>query len=277
MKSPAQIATLLASVVALVLARPAGAQQAPQPDLGSAAPAAQEENSGQDPTRPVTRVDLRLKYQDNPGGRDAELLTLRADKPFVLAGGWKVSTRADLPFVRNNAISADNIDGDHEIGFGDVLLQALVITPPHGKAGFAFGTQLILPTGTKDQFTSGKWQLGPTVAAVYQLPEVSPGSFVALLVRDSFSFAGDHDRPGSNVLSVQPIFNAALPDKWFLTFGPEAKFNTRDQWKLFVPFDVTVGTKLDPRTVVSLQADVPIINEFKQYDWQAEFRIGFFF
>lgn len=257
--------------ISLMLAFPAHAQ-APAPDSAS-----HEENTGQDPTRPVTRVDVRLKYQDNPGGFDAELLTLRADKPLMFDSGWKLSTRIDLPFVRNNVVSLDNLDGDHEAGLGDVLVQALFISPPHGKATFGFGTQLIMPTGTQDQFTTDKWQLAPSALAVYQLPEISRGSFVGVLVKDTFSFAGDDDRLNINVASIQPIFNWTLPDKWFLTFAPEAKFNTKDDWKLFLPFDVTIGKKISPTTVVSLQTDVALVDEFKQYDWQTEFRIGFFF
>lgn len=237
---------------------------------------AKEENSGQDPTKPITRIDLRLKYVDNSGGSENQLLTLRGDKPFLLGSGWKLSTRADLPIVRSNVVTAGNLAGSYKLGVGDVLVQALFIAPPTGLTDFAFGTQLILPTGSDDQFTSGKWQLAPTAAVVRQLPTISKGTFVAFLVRDSFSFAGKNDRQKINVVSLQPIFNWQLPRQWFLTFSPEAKFNTRDNWKLFLPFDATVGRKIGPRTVVSLQGDVALIDEFKQYDWQVEFRVGFF-
>jgi len=263
--------SVLSVSIACGLATAAHAQAAPP------GPDAHEENTGQDPTRPVTRVDVRLKYQDNPGGFDAELLTLRADKPFMFDSGWKLSTRIDLPFVRNNVPSLDNLDGNHEAGLGDVLVQALFISPPHGKATFGFGTQLIMPTGTQDQFTTGKWQLAPSALAVYQLPEISRGSFVGMLVKDTFSFAGDDDRLDINVASAQLIFNWALPDKWFLTFSPEAKFNTKDDWKMFLPFDMTIGKKVNARTVVSLQTDIALVDEFEQYDWQTEFRVGFFF
>jgi hypothetical protein len=267
--------TKLAPLVAaglypLIIARRAIAQQSVE-----AAPA-QEENSGQDPTRPVTRVDVRLKYQDNPGGFEDQILTVRADKPFLLGGGWKLSTRGDIPILRSNTATPENLSGHYKLGLGDILIQALFVTPPHGKAAFAFGTQMIVPTGTDDQFTTGKWQLAPTAAAVYQLPEISRGTFVALLVRDTFSFAAKNDRARINVLSVNPIFNWQLRNAWFLTLGPEAKFNARDHWKLFVPFDATMGKKIGPRTVISLQGDVGIIKEFPQYDWQVEFRVGFF-
>jgi hypothetical protein len=249
----------------------ASAQVEPAP-----ASAAAEENSGQDPTRPVTRLDLRLKSQANPGASESQFLTIRVDKPFELGAGWKLNTRVDVPIGRNDILEQGMPTGEHEAGVSDLLVQALVIAPSLGKTTFAFGSQFHVPIGDEG-FSSGKWRAAPTVVVVYQLPEISRGTFVALLLRDDFSFAGDSSRPDTNVASLQPIFNWQLPDQWFVTFSPEAKFDTKDDWKLFLPFDVTVGKKLNARTVVSLQGDVALIDDFPQYDWQVEARLGFFF
>ncbi len=40
---------------------------------------------------------------------------------------------------------------------------------------------------------------------------------------------------------------------------------------------MTVGKKLTDRIVMSLQADVMLIDTYQTYDWKTEFRIGFFF
>jgi hypothetical protein len=260
-----------AALTSFTLCSPALAQEA------SPASAPEEENSGQDPTRPVTRFDIRLKYQSSPDGHESQLLTLRADKPFELKDGWKLSTRVDAPIVRSNAMTPQNVDADYNTGLGDMLLQALLITPPDGKFTFAFGTQVIVPTGSDDQFTTGKWRLVPSAAAIYQLPELSRGSFVGVVLRDDFSFAGDDGRAEINVVSLQPIFNWALPDRWFITASPEAKFNAEDGWTVFLPFDITVGKKINPTTVLSVQADVALIDDYEQYDWQVELRLGVFF
>lgn len=261
------LATLVVAIAGLISAPAARAQEHPHAD-----------NSGQDPTNPVTRIDVRLKYQDLPGKFQAETFTLRADKPFALGDGWKLSTRIDLPFSRSDVITPlENSDGGYELGISDTLIQALLVTPPKGKVAYAFGAQLIIPTGSDDQFTTGKWQLVPSAGIVYQLPEISRGTFVGLVVRDAFSFAGKDSREDINVLSLQPIFNWQGPNRWFVTLAPEAKFNTRDDWKLFLPVDITVGRKLNATTVASLQADVALINEYEQYDWQVEARLGFFF
>jgi hypothetical protein len=244
-----------------------------------------EVNTGQDPTRPVTRVDLRIKYQDLPdldlpqfddSDIHAWTFTLRADKPFSLGNGWALSTRFDLPVIVNNIPSLDNTDGSTDFGLSDSLIQLLAITPPQGRWTFAGGTQVIFPTATEDQFGTGKWQLAPSFAVKYDLPELTPGSFTALLLRDKFSFAGDEDRNDINQLVIQPLFNVNLPNFWFVTFAPEILYdwNTGD-W--FVPFDISLGKLLNPTTVVSLEMKVPLIDDLEQYNLEIEARLGFFF
>jgi hypothetical protein len=257
----------------------AHAQTGPPPgDAGPRPPTPpQEENTGQDITRPLTRVDLRLKLQDLGGGIDQQLLTLRADKPFLLGGGWQLGTRIDLPFIRNDAPGPDNPDGNHEVGLSDMLLQALLITPPQGRWTFAFGSQMLIPTATRQQFGTGKWQLAPMVAAVRQMPQISRGSFVGLVLRDQFSFAGSGSRANINQVKVQPLANFSLPNRWFITMSPEITFDTLNHWNAHVPFDFTIGRLVNRGIVASVTADVALIDDLPLYDWQVEFRIGFLF
>ena len=44
----------------------------------------EEVNTGQDFTKPLTRFDIRLKYQSAPQDKFAALTTFRVDKPFAL-------------------------------------------------------------------------------------------------------------------------------------------------------------------------------------------------
>jgi len=248
---------------------------AAQPD----APAAETEvNTGQDPTKPLTRLDLRLKYQNLPGGNNAVIPTARLDVPVPIGDtGWTLGTRFDLPFVASDVPSPDNTNGDWHVGLGDALFQALAITPPQGRWQFAFGSQLLFPTGSEDQMGTGKWQLAPIAAGVYAIPEISKGSFAALLVKEQFSFAGDDSRRSINDLVIQPILNINLPDLWFLNFAPEMRFDMNDDGKAFIPLSAMVGKMITPKTVLSIEAKVPLVNDYQQYDFELEFRIGFFF
>ena len=241
------------------------------------AAAEDEENTGQDPTKPLTRVDGRYKFKNHDGRGASHIFTLRADKPFALGGRWQLATRLDLPFTLTDQISRDNPFGEWRFGFSDLLLQGLLITPPQGRWAFAFGTQIIFPTGRTTHFGTGKYQLAPTVAAVAQIPEISRGSFAGLLMREQFSFAGRSDRRGINDLIIQPLVNINLPDRWFVTVAPEMKVDLTDHGRFFLPFDLTIGKLVTRTVVVSLQANFPIVHSYRQYDYQFEARIGFFF
>lgn len=70
--------------------------------VATSAPTAEKEeevNNGQDPTKPPTRFDLRYQYQNLPpsSNDDAHIITLRADKPFILAPGWSLASHIDAP------------------------------------------------------------------------------------------------------------------------------------------------------------------------------------
>lgn len=238
----------------------------------------EEANNGQDPTRPLTRVDVRYKYQNLTGDREQHVLTLRADKPIVLAPTWQLALRADLPFVYNDVPSGDNSQGDWEAGVSDFLVQGLLIKALDQRSAVAAGAQLIFPTASQDQFGTGKYQIVPTLAYRLALPEITPGSFGALLVRYAVDYAGDDKRASIGELSIAPILNVNLPARWFVTLfpGDAIKYNTKTE-KWWVPFDVMVGRLLAPRTVGSVQVTVPIVKDYPLFDFSVEARLGFFF
>jgi hypothetical protein len=98
-------------------------------------------NNGQDPTKPLTRLDFRYQYQNLPPDDhdSAHILTPRADKPFVLAPSWSLATRIDLPLFITDAVSPDNPSGAYLFGIGDMLLQGLLIYSPSKQFAVAGG------------------------------------------------------------------------------------------------------------------------------------------
>src|SRR5262245_28663909 len=80
----------------------------------SARGAEEEVNNGQDPTKPLTRIDLRYQYQNAPPSKNdnVHIFTPRADKPFVLGGGWSFATRIDLPLFVTETVNPDNPNGN---------------------------------------------------------------------------------------------------------------------------------------------------------------------
>src|SRR5262245_53080991 len=74
-----------AAVASIPVLKPGDTTVAP------AKPAEEHVNDGQDPTKPLTRIDVRTKYTrllDEPVRRDQWLTTLRCDSPFALGRGW---------------------------------------------------------------------------------------------------------------------------------------------------------------------------------------------
>ncbi len=250
----------------------------------------EEINNGQDITRPLTRFDLRYQFQNAPivgdqNHDDVHLLTLRVDKPFNLGNGWLFAFRADLPLMMTNRRTLDNLDGDMEFGLADSLVQGLLIKVVNQRFAWAAGTQVIFPTATDDQFGAGKYRVVPTVAARITTDEVLKGSWVALAAQWDTDFAESRSNSTEiNELKFAPVVNIPLPNHWFITLfpTPDIRYNmgdvrSIDSGRWFVPADVMVGKMFGRNVVATLEASVPIINDYKVYDFKCEARVGYFF
>ncbi len=53
--------------------------------------------------------------------------------------------------------------------------------------------------------------------------------------------------------------------------------NCRDGNKWFVPSDITLGKLLSKKVVASVGWKQAVVSDFDLFDWEVEFRIGFFF
>jgi hypothetical protein len=255
--------------------------------VGAAAQEQKEEvNNGQDPTKPLTRFDFRYQYQNaGPHSNDnVHIITPRADKPFILAPGWSLAARVDMPLFITDTLSRDNLDGDTESGFGDFLLQGLLINTVNERFAWATGAQLIFPTASQDGMGAGKYRIVPTLGTRYNLPEITKGSWAALLVRYDVDYAGDSDRGHISELQFAPIVNIALPHLWFVNLFPSSDIRYNflskrpgDSGRWFVPFNFMVGKMLNKSTVTSVEFGIPMVKDYQVYDFKVEARVGFFF
>lgn len=234
-------------------------------------------NNGEDVTRPLTRFDLRLKFQDGVNsiyGKDA-IVTARTDRVIYLPSHWQVGLRADLPYewyTCHRCSCGKSLDH-----FADSLFQALLITPSHDKWTGALGAKIIFPTGGNNlQIGDAKYQLLPTLAIKYDLDDWSPGAYIGLLIRHAFNVGGYKSAPYISQTFIQPFFNLNFPKDWFLSWSPEMIYNWRIKgW--FIPTDIMIGKMVTKKIVVSIEYENAIVYEFRQYTQQIEFRVGFFF
>jgi hypothetical protein len=234
----------------------------------------------------IARLDIRYQYQNlSPDDHDnAHIFTPRADKPFVLAPGVSLATRIDLPLFLTDAVSLDNPGGADVFGVGDLLLQGLLIYTSSQRFAMAGGAQMIFPIASRDNMGDGKYRLVPTLGARYKLPEITPGSWAAFLIRYDYDFAGESDRRHISELQLAPLVNVALPGSWFVNLYPSSdiRYNFAakrpgDSGRWFLPFNVMVGKLLTRSIVASLEMGIPIVHDYQVYNFKLEARIGFFF
>jgi hypothetical protein len=241
---------------------------------GEPANPSKRENNGEDETRPLTRFDLRPRYERLSSGRDAWRLTLRAEHPFDLGNHWQFAVRFDAPLDVKNISTTDT---EYKAGLSDFFIQGLLIDQLDDRNAFGIGGRIIFPTATQDDLGAGKWQLVPTVAYRYMLDEVSRGSFFVALVRYQVDVAGDGQRPHVSQLQLGPIVNVQLPERSFVTLWSAADITydfRSNRW--FVPVDVTVGKKLARGVVTSVEVETPIVRDLDLYRLKIEARVSFF-
>jgi hypothetical protein len=284
-----RLAARLACVAAfaLIAVSKASAQQSQPPTQPPAGVAA--ENNGEDFTRPQTLLQLRYLYQTAPGSGTVpgtvrtvttDSLILRSDGKIDFAPQWTLALRGDLPFTAKNAITSADATGGYVYGLGDADVQAALIRTIDARWAAGAGFRVVAPTGT-DGLTSGTWQALPMVGARYMLPEISAGSFFTGLVRYAASFAAEPGAKNVSNLQFAPTLNIFLPNRWFVTFypSPDIRINygdpiTGQTGRLFLPFDFMVGRDIGKNITVSLEASVPIVNQYPVYDFKTVARLN---
>jgi hypothetical protein len=283
-----RLATL---IVTMAYASPTVAEeQALSPSSDRDSSTQRSTNNGEDFTRPIGRFDLRGRYErlSDKGGLEPEkwVTTLRTDLWAGLGQGSKLYGRVDLPLVYTNDVTSRfNPNGHARLGAGDLLTEAaIILPPPTSRLGYGFGVRAVWPTAGLDEAGKGKYQIGPLVGLRYDLPEISPGSFVLIEARYQNSIASRNQnsaRSDVNQLNVQPKLNVSLPHAWFLTFfaSENIQINVADDDKVFVPFDLMIGRKFGENFIASVEYSRGMFHDsgFEPYAWQIEGRIGYHF
>jgi Putative MetA-pathway of phenol degradation len=129
-------------------------------------------NNGTDLTRPQNSLELRFRYEEATRAdteTEREIAFLRATSRIPLDADWKLSLYAQIDGLNKKTSSGTSGSSD-EAGFGDSVVQAVLIETLSDRWAYGFGARLAAPT-TQDNLGSGKWQIMPGFGVRYSLLE----------------------------------------------------------------------------------------------------------
>jgi hypothetical protein len=276
------IARFASVVGALSLAVPVLAGSDP-PDVAN--------GTGDDPTLPLSKIELLERYTEAPGPGVEEGTTKRVETntpfarieaPFSLAPQWELNIRAEIPVVWTNGVTPENPTGATVSGFGNVLTQVWIVHDFDQRWAVALGGQLIAPTSTNGVATDA-WEQVTGFVVRAMLPEISPGSYFAPQARYGIDFEGNDDGR-MRQLRIAPTFNINLLHNLFFTLypSPDIRLNYgtpvwNQTGRLFLPFNFMIGWKPTEHTVISAEFGIPIIRDFPVYTFKTQLRVGYLF
>lgn len=193
------------------------------------------------PVAALISVPIQINYDDEIG--KAELgkkwtTNVQPVIPIEIDTHWNVISRTIVPLVSQTDIFAGS---GRQTGLGDVV-QSLFFSPKAPTAGgwiWGAGPVFLLPTGTEDLLSGGKWGAGPTAVVLRQ----KDGWTFGALGNHIWSFAGDSARSPISATFVQPF--VSFTTKTATTYGLNTE-STYD-WKSSrwtVPLNVSVSQVL---------------------------------
>ena len=153
---------------------------------------------------------------------------------------WMLSTRPQFPVLIRQPIPIGNFDVKHISGVGDLRLP-LLLKPPTGNFLFALGPDLLIPTGSRREFTGQQFGLGPGLV----VGQIFPKLVVVSLLQYYWGLGGWNgpNTPDVNLGSFLYLIEYSLPNAWAIGTSPTITFdkNAPKDNKWNVPFGLEVS------------------------------------
>jgi hypothetical protein len=195
--------------------------------------------------------------------------------PVSLTKDWNLITRPVMPFynVVPHETSPDEFARD--AGLGDLTLLELLSPANSGNWVLGAGPTAIFPTATSHFTGQGKWQLGPSVVVGYLTKQF----FIGVFPQQWWSIGGEHGRPDTNQMNLQPIATIFFGQGWSFGYSGNILADwtapSEDVWT--VPIGVGLGkvVKLG-RLPIKIQLAVqymPVHPRISGQEWNAQVQI----
>ena len=164
--------------------------------------------------------------------------------PVSLTKEWNLITRPVMPFYNIVPHETAPNEFNRAAGLGDLTLLELLSPANSGNWVLGAGPTAIFPTATSHFTGQGKWQLGPSVVVGYLTKEF----FIGVFPQQWWSIGGEHGRPDTNQMNLQPIATIFFGEGW--SFGYSG--NILADWTAPSPDVWTVPVGLGLGKVVKL-------------------------
>jgi len=237
---PVGLKLLAIALVAVAGGPSTGVAQEADDDAAALAKAAQN------PLASVISTPIQWNSNFGMGEEDRtqNVILFQPVLPFSLGSKLTLITRHILPIINQPALDGDGPafgpipmppgrppeEFDRATGLGDYSGTFWLSPAGSGDLTWGLGATLLIPTATKPAFGAGKWGAGPSGVLVWM-----PGSWVtALIVSNTWSFAGNDERDDVNQLYAQMVANLNVGNGWYLTSAPVITANweveSDDRW-----------------------------------------------
>src|SRR5215475_6114827 len=135
--------------------------------------------------------------------------------PVSLTKEWNLITRPVMPFY--NIVPHETAPNEfaRDAGLGDLTLLELLSPAHSGNWVLGAGPTAIFPTATSGFTGQGKWQLGPSVVVGYLTKQY----FIGVFPQQWWSIGGQHGRPDTNQMNLQPIAAIFFGEGWNIFYS----------------------------------------------------------
>lgn len=195
------------------------------------------------PAAPVTYIQFRNILVPDIAGTNGVTNSLQV-QPVVPIGPFDSVPLVQLmkitmPVYVTVPVSVSSLaQPSGDTGIGDLqLFDLLTFKQSWGRWGF--GPAFVFPTASADALGAGKWQLGPSVVAMFTgIKNLTAGA----VLQNPISFAGSSSRPNVNNMIITPTLTYTLSKGWFAGLSD---YNLTFDWEnggaATIPLGVQVG------------------------------------
>jgi len=195
--------------------------------------------------------------------------------PVSLTKDWNLITRPVMPFYNIVPHETGPDEFNRAAGLGDLTLLELLSPSNSGNWVLGAGPTAIFPTATSRFTGQGKWQLGPSLVVGYLTKEF----FIGVFPQQWWSIGGEHGRPDTNQMNLQPIVTVFFGEGWSIGYSGNilADWNAPSEDVWTVPIGVGLGkvVKLG-RLPVKIQLAVqymPVHPRISGQEWNVQLQV----